>query len=380
MIDISPGRLLPFCLGTVLLLAPSAPAAVLTATEVLTRIRERQSIIETSSLKALWREFRDGRPADIEKEEIQWDKFGRIRVRYQYGPAGSALRSADELYDGELTVSAIEDPTLNRIRGPQTTATRKANERYRAVMIHDGLFPPGAGPRSHRNPLTFIEEPVSGSLNRLLGAGADVKVIARDGPPKVVELRFQEAPKDDPSHLQHVVLVDPAKGWCVISHDEFFPDDRSLASRSTCEYQADKHGVWLPTKGRWQAWAKRGMKGPPSFDWQYEVEQVAVNEPDFDEEAFKVSLQPGAYVTDIRFDVSYWVGQEGVIGIELTRLAQEAVAKVRAEEKRLKLEPGSLFQGASFRQRRFLYLIGANLLIAVAFVYIIYRRARRPEP
>ena len=148
---------LPSCVGLLLLSVAQVIAADPTAEEILGHLRSRREQVENLALEARWRDFRNGKPTGIETQVIHSDNLGRIRVFQQLDSDGTATREVDELYNGEITVTIDDDPNRNRMGEVHTEQTREAGERYRAAMIHDGLFPAGSGPSSHRNPFTFLD-------------------------------------------------------------------------------------------------------------------------------------------------------------------------------------------------------------------------------
>jgi hypothetical protein len=358
-------RSLRLSLSALLISVVQGVAAEPTAEEILARLRNRREHVENLALEARWTEFVDGEPVAIERAVIHKDHLGRVRVHYHYGQEGSPLKEVDDLYNGEITVNAIDDPNLNRMAEPHTDQTRDPNDRYMVATIYEGLFG-GSGPNRHRNPFSFIDEMVTGALSRALDAGASAEVKPRDAHGKVWEVSWRAPPEAGFRRRRHVVVVDGQRGWVVTSYEEYSLDDDKLDVRTTCEYAPDSNGVWLARSGRWQSWWKKPVNEPPAKEWRFEVDRIVLNDPGFDERVFEVALKPGTFVNDMRFDVAYRVGQEGAVGSELAALAQEAAAKNAANRRRLEPQPVDLSKRRLGTTRPI--LIGVSALVFVAML------------
>jgi peroxiredoxin len=198
--------------------------------------------------------------------------------------------------------------------------------------------------------VTFVISTVIEQLSALLAAGRAVTVEPVSGQQDVYRLGYQRDPKDDEDRMTHQVVVDAGKGWVITRHEQFFPNGRS-ARRRTCEYQRTLNQVWMPAKGQ-----IRNLWGgdPSGLDWRFTVRRAAANNPQFDQSIFDVRIPPQFYLTDIRRNVSYWVGERAVSNADLTRLTQQALDAQSARTKGVEIpqdarvdpanKPGTLTQ------------------------------------
>jgi len=302
------------------------------------------------------------------------DGLGRIRVRLEYDQQGRKIKHVDDIFDGEMTSNAVEDPNLNRMGLEQDGAQDQGgDEPYLVAFINEGLYPPGTGPANHRNPFTFNDEWVISSLRIVVSTGAAVAVSRPDPSAGIYELRFQLPPEEDPEQMWHIVVLDSDRGWVVRSHEQAYPKDGKLSARRQCEYAADPNGVWLPKRGTWQHWGVLDPAQPPEMEWRYDVDEIHYNDPEFDENVFTVKIKPGTYVTDNRYHTAYWVGAEEAIGAELTELAQSATARQAAQLERLnaaRQAGGPPGPGGS----KLLWIL--NVLIVMGILGVLWYRRR----
>ncbi len=311
--------------------APGVVAKLPTPAGILKELRARRESVENLRVEATWEEYENGKPSAWEDSAIYCDDLGRIRDRYFDGqgalpsgprvPGGAHMR--DELFNGEITVKLVDDPTRNHLGGPfQAGDDPDSKRRYRCALVYDGKFQMG----SHRNPFTYMDAILIPDLSRLLAGGKAVTVGPAGGQQDVYELRYRFDPKDDPDRLEHRVLVDAGKGWVVTRHEQFFPDGKS-ARLTTCDYKRADRGLWVPTKGKvWNLWGK----DVPDRECRFTVRRVVANDPAFDERVFDVKLERGVYVSDTPHHASYWLEEDVVSGSDLTRLARDALAKQSA--------------------------------------------------
>lgn len=343
-----------------------------TPEEILGELRSRRAQMQNLVVECRWREYQDGTLTGIEKAAIYKDDLARVRLQYDYGQEGHPLRGVDDLFNGEITVSAIDDPALNRLGEPHTDESIQADERYLMAFVHDGLFPPGTGPDSHRNPYTFLDESVMADIAHSIEAGSDVKISRRDGTPGVFELRYPSG-QQGVNRMHNFVALNVNKGWVVETHEQYSPDGTKLMARKHCRYEADSRNNWLPRSGAWQYWGTKDVNAPPAMEWQFEVDRIVLNDPGFDESIFEVSIKPGTYVNDVRNDLTYWVGEEQAAGDDLVALAQEALAQ--KEEQQRRLQPPA----ANPDRRNLWILLGVNAVVAILLVAVWYRLRSRKQ-
>ncbi len=330
--------------------------------EIVQSLQRRVEQVENLALEAVWSEYEDGRLVATVHQTIHRDSLERIRVRSESHREGKLLEWRDELYNGEITLIAVDDASRTRMGEPHTDETRARQERYRHAFVYDGLYAQ-SDPHRRRNPFTFGYAGIVGDITRVVAAGGKVEVTRRDEQGDVFELRYQMPGELDTFEREHVVVVDGGRGWIVLSHEQFFPDGK-LGSRATYEYAAGSQGVWPPAAGRTQNWAQKDVSQPPLWEWAFRVDSIAVNDPAFDERVFEPSLRPDTYVVDLRYDTSYRVGAEGVINGQLTMLAQQARAEEEANLKRIE------DAGAARRELDARWRLGAGLRIALIAINV----------
>lgn len=313
------------------LLQTEIMAAIPTPSQVLRELQTRQSSLENVELEATWEEYEAGEPTQWEVQTVWRDISCRIRCRYYHGrgqlppteKVSEQGQLVDNLYNGELTVKLIAEPARTRLGDtlPAGVQTADPTNRYRNAVVYAGEFPDKGAIASHREPTTTMDGPVIRDLSTLLAAGKEVAVEPVSGHPNVYELRYQLDPIADPEHLTHRVLLDAGRGWIVTRHEQFFPNGKS-ARLKTCEYQRCESGVWVPAKGQFlNLWGG----DVPDLDWRFTVRRAAANNPQFDQSIFDVRIPPKFYVTDMRQNISYWVGEETISNTDLTRLTQQAL-------------------------------------------------------
>ncbi len=99
------------------------------------------------------------------------------------------------------------------------------------------------------------------------------------------------------------------------------------------------------------------------------MEKLKVNDPDFDQSVFVAVLEPDTAVSDLRYKVTYRVGDERVLTDQLKALAEEAKRVAPPETVLTPLEPAK-------RSNWFYLLVFLNalLLLGAASAWLIRRR------
>ena len=313
----TPSRFLPIrsllALSIIALAQTPASAETPSLSQILKKLQACRDIVENLRIETVWEEFEGGEPSAWEEGYICRDKSGRICVRYSHGRGALGTGEklvVDDTFNGKVTVRFSKDPTRNHLGEPLEPGEKpNPGDCHRSAFIYDGVFPKKGGLTSHRNPYGCMDVPLIRDLSGLLENGKAIAVEAVESEKGVYELRYRLDPKDDPHNLEHRVRIDVGKGWVVTRHEQFFPNGKS-ARLKTCEYKQDARGRWVPTKGRFMnLWGS----DVPDLDWRFKVNRIVVNDPEFDESVFDVTLKPGTYVSDIRYDDSYWVLRDTTI-------------------------------------------------------------------
>jgi hypothetical protein len=323
----------------------------------------REEGVRNIVVRSSYEELSDGLPAGWEDLVVFRDDLARIRLEYTAGSLSSDGRrlkvnpNVVEVYDGEKTAHIEYDATLDRLGKKPETASAPFG--YRWAQIHDGSWPPPHGLAFHRDPWSSISAPVMRALSILRERGQDLKTLSAANKNGV--LRFEFLIPDDANDLRAEVTIDSAKGGNVTRVDEFSPAGR-LVRVSECDFRLNGDGIWVPKNGSFKTFGlkDRPNNSVPIVEWRYVVHEVKVNDPAFDEKVFDIVLEPDTAVSDIRYGVSYRVGNEKVMSAELSRLAE--VAKETAAKAEAPLSPIS----SNWSSGRIWALVGtAAVIVAV---------------
>uniref|UniRef100_A0A7C4QII5 Uncharacterized protein n=1 Tax=Schlesneria paludicola TaxID=360056 RepID=A0A7C4QII5_9PLAN len=365
------------CLLLLVRVFMTATPPIPSAEEIVALVQGRAEQVDNLTLEAVWSEYKEGRLVATSRQAIHQDRLGRIRVESEIQQTGLLPSWRDALFNGEVILEAVDDPNLSRMAEPQTEETRRRQERYRHASIYDASVK-RVDARSIRNPFTFGMSSIR-DMEDVLSAGGTVSVRSADEEADLLEVRFQKLLGIEQLELEHILLVDRAKGWVIVSHKEVLPSGQ-LARHKELEYVSDPSGLWLPSSGRARSWGVApDVSKPPLWEWAFRVEKIVVNDPNFDERVFVPSIRPGTYVNDMRHGTSYRVGDEGAIDEQLTLLAQQARAEEAAnlqriddERKRLEASKSGRRMGSGLR----FWLVAINVVVVVAAIVAVwwYRR------
>jgi hypothetical protein len=363
------------CLVLPVLVFMTATPPIPSADEIVATLQGRGEQVENLTLEAVWMEYEEGRLVATERQVIHQDRLGRIRVQSETQRNGLLPHWQDALFNGEITLCAQDDRNRSRLGEPHTDVTRRRQERWRTAFIYNGLFEE-RHPRIHRNPFTYGMGIIR-DMERVLAAGGTVSLRSAHEEADILEVRFQKLSGNE--QREHVLLIDGAKGWVIVSHKEFLPSGK-LARHKEWDYVSDTSGLWLPSSGRTRFWDEaRDVSEPPLWEWAFRVEKIVVNDPNFDERVFVPSLRPDTYVSDLRHGAHYRVGAEEAIDEQLTLLAQQARAeeaanlqRIEDERKRLEASKSGWRIGTGLR----FWLVAINIVVVAAIVAVWWYRRK----
>lgn len=347
-----------------------------TLKELLANIQSYEQSIENLHSETKWEKHKQGRFQFEDVVTHYKDELGRMRVIVSHiaisnksGERVAPEKKSDELlFDGEKTVSLAYFPDRVTATGfkPKITLT-KDNLGYRRAQIFEGMWPPGVGPRTIHNALFYGFGSCLDWIKEVEAGKAKGKVVSLDDEGKLFEFIYE--PSDSPVVKRFKVIIDSSRGWIVTQILGLGDTDDEVFYKRETEYSKLKNGLWAAKSGVKQSWAKGEEK--PSVETRFTVQKVALNDEKFDESVFDIVLLPKTAVSDIRYGVSYRVGQEKVFDNDLAQLAEKAKMN---EELGLAQAPIAKGPGAL---RLILLLLANGTVLAVAVFYISRRRAKK---
>ena len=132
-------------------------------------------------------------------------------------------------------------------------------------------------------------------------------------------------------------------------------------------------GFWYLKKGTLRYFHDRSEQETPLWEMRFEVTECKINEPDFDEEIFKIALHPDTAVSDLRYGVNYRIGTENTYTTQLAALSQAALDAKKADPDglgpRVSTPPTSGRRG-----RWILFWVNVAIVAAVVGVLVVRRR------
>lgn len=348
-----------------------------TLKELLANIQSYEKSIENLYSETKWEKHKQGRLQFEDVVTHYKDELGRMRaivlhiaISNESGERVAPEKKSNELlFDGEKTVSLAYFPDRATATGFKTEITlTKDNLGYRTAQIFEGMWPPKVGPRTIRNALFYGFGSCEDWIKEVENGKAKGKLVSLDDEGKLFEFIYE--PLESSFVKRYKILIDASRGWIVtriLGLGE--TDDEVLYKRET-EYSELKNELWAAKSGVVQSWAKGEEK--PSAETRFTVQQVALNDENFDESVFDIVLLPKTAVSDIRYGVNYRVGQEKVFDDELAQLAEKAKKAKLNEELGLAHTP--IAKGP--RAFRFIWLILINGIVLTVVVFFLFNRRR----
>ena len=348
--------------------------AVPSVAEVLEHLKAARAQIQNAKLVVRWETLSSDVPESWEHQTFYADALGRRRIIYEHGrltEEGTPVqvedpRKNDILFDGEIVLDKAFFPQRNRNgrnAKPDPTAAR-SDLGYRAVIIADAAAPLKSTITGHRNPLEYLTNLAIRELDR---ATRDNQGAVTRTPDGRYDVSFKKPDDSDVPFVRSVIRVDPGRGWLVEKLESFAEDDR-LVRQVSYEYQDHGDGTWTPLHGSHRHWGDRSQDKPPYFEWKFTVEEARYNDPGFDEHIFDVLIEPGAAVSDTRYDVAYDIGTEQAVAGDLVELARQAQLEPVAAKGPVPSSSG----------RRLLIVVNACVIAAIAGILLwrkVFKRA-----
>jgi hypothetical protein len=367
---------------TILLLltcAASAPDGI-TVESVLAALQSRSATIKDAVVRAHWQDFTNGQEVGWEEQRVFTDNFGRIRLQFKQGTISedgtrqqdpSQPSSYDTLFDGEMLLDQRAFAGRDRLGGP--TLSADSDSIYRHVQIFDAKDLGRGLADSQRNPLTFGVIDFSGRLAESRSAGRNITIAKVAGDQSLYSLAFERSPEMDPAGVAATVaIVDGGKGFLPLRIESTDESGRVIQRFELAYDRLEDSGIWVARRLSRQTFDPVASTVVPQSETRGVVDEIAINDPQFDESHFVAKLEPDTAVSDLRYRVDYRIGDEAVLSGQLDALAEEA--KRRVPPVLPLVQP---------QQSRIVWIVWINLIalaVAGAVWAVRLRRAARCNP
>ena len=315
-------------------------------------------------VRSTWEDFGKGKPTRRDRQTIYFDNFGRRRLQMQseqpqedgtWVPHEQVPYEWDQLFDGSLTASMTHDPRKDRVGNIPGQGVKAG---YRTAQIFDGE----KDINNQRTAITFA----NGIINVLESALKNkIPIEVMSDTEVQVAIRFA----DDKDGEFWSFEVDKTRDWVPTMIARVNQAGKAIM-RTDFEYAATSTGFWYPKKGIHRYFHDRPEAETPLRETRFEVTECRINEPDFDEDIFKIALHPDTAVSDLRYGVNYRIGTENTYTNQLTALAQSALDAKKADPDGL--GPRALPSPVG-RSRGILVWINVAI-VAVIIAFVVGRR------
>jgi hypothetical protein len=327
--------------------------------EFAKRYRARQQSIQTATVRSTWEDFKDGKPTRRDRQTIYIDMLGRRRLQMQseqrqedgtWVPHEQVPYEWDRLFDGSLTASMTFDPRKDRVGNTPKEGSKSKG--YRTAQIFDGR----KDVDDARTALTFADGIITILESTIKNK---IPVDVKDETESQVTFHFA----DDKDGEFWICEADKTRDWEPVVIARVDQSGKAIM-RTDFEYATTSFGLLYPQKGIHRYYGDRSEQDTPLWETRFEVTECKINEPDFDEDIFKIALYPDTAVFDSRYDVNYRVGTENTYTSQLAALAQSALEAQKENP-----------EGPPPEKRAFPIVGWVNLVVgAVVIAVIIGRR------
>ncbi|MEK6261970.1 MAG: hypothetical protein AABP62_25510 [Planctomycetota bacterium] len=308
-------------LALALLLAQDAQSS---PQEFIKRYRAREQSIQTGMVQSTWEDFEKGQPTRRDRQTNYQDSLGRRRLQLQsetpqkdgtWIPHAQVPYLWDQLFDGELTASMTFDPRKDR---DGSAPNKGAKTGYRSAQVFDGA----KDVDQLRSALTFA----NGNITVLESALQNkIPIEVKNETEKKVAFHFT----DDKSGKLWIFEADKSRDWIPTMIARVDQAGKAIL-RTELEYATTGTGFWYPKKGIHRYHHDQPESETPLWEMRFEVTECKINEPDFNEDIFKIVLHPDTAVSDLRYGVNYRIGTENTYTTQLAALAKSALDSQKA--------------------------------------------------
>ena len=318
-------RRLIFILFVVVLFVGSGSLSLgeeIAASELSERVSATSRAIKNASFTVTWDDSIDGAPTGYSVVKTAYDALGRVRMteldKGSYDAEGKKVSSRkgrkDSSFDGEKSVVLNTQKDLDE-SGKPIFAPEGV---FRTVVIADATNGASMWRTKDRDPIRHNPVHLLVRLDVLAGLGQAVELSPTqyEGEAAVV-VRFQQG------GVEVTATLDPKRSWAL--RDLVEKDSMGTTTKHYhVEYEQSKEGFWMPLRGTTTSLHERieppvllppnvrGGKielvfpvpvGTPritKYHRAFELSNLVINDPKFDESVFTIPLPDGTLVSDLR--------------------------------------------------------------------------------
>jgi hypothetical protein len=340
--------------------------AAWTPEQILDALEESDRRILNVHSVTLWRDLDAGQVVRWDRGTIDRDGAGRIRVENESGVYSSegkpvSMRHDRRMYDGNdsITYDFRYDPKL----GPGMGSLQQAT-------VYDGAHPSPGGPVFLRDPLTVLAKAVQRGLRESAAAGRTVEIedINRDAG-SLVSVRYLRLANPSPRALRWTATLDLKRGGIVLDETGRTPEG-SVRHETRIDYKEDGSGIWLPASGSHRQFDEEGTE---RRGWDFTCDVVTVNDSQFDDHLFDLSIEPGMHVYDTTMKVGF-VAKSKIVGRSEILAEAERAHAARAAKRPIATPDERQPQDApTVADSRFWLFAVNGLLLVVIIIVLIWR-------
>ena len=308
-------------LGRITLAQDSVVA--ITPEVVLQALIDESLTVKNAAIECVWYSKTLGSEDSWEEQSFRWDGRGHRRMRYQSGPVskdGQRLFGDDPIvkdivFDGGILAYLSYHPRRNRFGLKLGTGDAAG---YNSAIIGNASSPLLGLLKSLRNPLEYMSLCAISAIREGIADGTTtVRELQANNSLEVV---IDHGPDHERRFAQTVIEIDTRPKW-RINRLRSFDKNGEILQEVEVAYGL-KGDMWIPINGRHVIWGDREQYREPPLDWRFEVTMAVYNDPNFDERAFEIKLEPDTAVSDTRHDVTYRIGEKGASDIDLDAYVQ----------------------------------------------------------
>ena len=296
---------------------PSTEQVLASVREADARYRNASFVYETTFVTRAAGPGRIGENRRVSREQLHWDSTGRYLHRVESimpPPEGTDEVYSETRFDGEILLMTSWHPRQNRV-GRLVTVEPASG--YLPVIIGDAEHPMA---RDLDSLITPVSTRRALSEDQVAALENNTATVRRnpDGTVTVVWTPPEE-------HLvREELTLDPAKDWRLVRAAAFDADDM-LRRESVHEFRRQADGPWIPRKMSTRLYATIRGQQVAVFDHAINVFLGRVNDPLFEADRFAPRVAAGSQVSDVRYGVTYAVGDEPLDAEGIEQAAADAI-------------------------------------------------------
>jgi hypothetical protein len=247
------------------------------------------------------------------------------------------------------------DPRKDRVGN---VPSQGAKAGYRTAQIFDGE----KDVNNQRTAITFAD-----GIITVLGSALKNKIPMETKSETGMQVVFRFADDKDGEFWRFE--VDKTRDWVPTMIARINQSGKAIM-RTDFEYATTSSGFWYPQKAIHRYFHDQPESETPLRETRFEVAECRINDPDFDEDIFKIALYPDTAVFDSRYGVNYRIGTENTYTNQLAALAQSALEAQKAN-------PDGLGPRVELSRRELPIVLWINIvMVGVVISFIVGRRWR----